>query len=408
MRAGVVALTAPTGALRFSHQAMATVFEIICTHADPAYARQAAWAAFDLLDRLEQELSRFLENSDLSRIHHLAPGESVRVNRWTMECLQLARLGYAETEGAFDISLGSGIDRLQLDPQHQMVRANAGGVRLDLGGIGKGYAVDRMAEVLMEWGVEQAVIHGGFSSALALEAPGGSEGWPLTMSVHDAPFTLLQARQRAFSASGTQKGDHIVDPAHRATGTGPAGGMGFRRRERPRGVLPECGHHNWLRYQPLSGRGGGNLLDGFSGSGCPCHRELLPEASRPGSVDCGSNRWNARDHALSGPDHPMMGIKMKPYWLLSVAAILALPAALPAQPKLEPVPIVLPKPGYEGTPPNFLNIPNMERPSVKDRAPFLAPAGVTNVAKGKKVTSSEKEPVVGDFAMVHRRRRCPD
>jgi thiamine biosynthesis lipoprotein len=205
-----VALTEVSGALRFSHQAMNAVFEIVCTHADPTYARQAAWAAFDVAGRLEQELSRFIENSDISRINSLAAGESVRVNRWTMECLQLARLAWAETAGAFDISLGSGLDTLSLDPPRLEVRATAAGVRLDLGGIGKGYAVDRMAEVLTEWGVERAVLHGGFSSVLALEAPVGCEGWPLTMSVCDA--AVIQAKRRAFSASGTQKGDHIKDP----------------------------------------------------------------------------------------------------------------------------------------------------------------------------------------------------
>jgi hypothetical protein len=67
--------------------------------------------------------------------------------------------------------------------------------------------------------------------------------------------------------------------------------------------------------------------------------------------------------------------------------------------KLAPLPIELPKPGYEGTPAN-LNIPNLEKLSVKERPPFLAPAGVTNVAKGKKVTSTEKDPVVGDLEMI--------
>lgn len=67
--------------------------------------------------------------------------------------------------------------------------------------------------------------------------------------------------------------------------------------------------------------------------------------------------------------------------------------------KLVPVPIELPKPGYEGTPAN-LNMSNLEKISVKERPPFLAPAGVTNIAKGKKVTSTEKDPVVGDLAMI--------
>lgn len=68
-------------------------------------------------------------------------------------------------------------------------------------------------------------------------------------------------------------------------------------------------------------------------------------------------------------------------------------------PKLVPAPIELPKPGLEGTPPNF-NIPNLEKPSSKARPPFLVPEGVTNVAKDKKVTSSEKEPLVGDMTMI--------
>ena len=67
--------------------------------------------------------------------------------------------------------------------------------------------------------------------------------------------------------------------------------------------------------------------------------------------------------------------------------------------KLVPLRIVLPKPGYEGTPEN-LDVPNLEKPLGKERAPFLAPAGVVNVAKGKKVSSSEKEPFVGDLSMV--------
>jgi thiamine biosynthesis lipoprotein len=201
------------GAHRFAHQAMATEFEIYCVHAGQEYAQQAAWAAFDLLDRMEGELSRFIENSDISRINSLAAGESVRVNRWTMECLEIAGLAYAETAGAFDISLGTGLDRLQLAPRLSTVRAIAKGVRLDLGGIGKGYAVDRMAEVLREWDIHEALIHGGCSSVLAMDPPPGFEGWPLTMSDPEgAPFGTVMARRRAFSASGIRKGDHILDP----------------------------------------------------------------------------------------------------------------------------------------------------------------------------------------------------
>jgi hypothetical protein len=67
--------------------------------------------------------------------------------------------------------------------------------------------------------------------------------------------------------------------------------------------------------------------------------------------------------------------------------------------KLEPIPIRLPQPLFEGTPQN-LRVPNLEKPRWKAREPFLAPAGVRNVARRKTVTSSDLEPVMGDLAML--------
>lgn len=203
-------------ALRFSHAAMATLFEIRCVHPDASYARQAAQAAFDLVDRLEQEQSRFVANSDVSRINHLSAGQGTRVSPSTMECLEIARRMYDVTGGAFDVSIGSGLLGLQLVPDGFVVHARADGVRLDLGGIGKGYAVDRVAELLEEWEVRHALVHGGFSSVLALEAPPERDGWPLTLSSpwgedHEV-LARLSARHKAVSASGTQKRDHIRDP----------------------------------------------------------------------------------------------------------------------------------------------------------------------------------------------------
>ena len=202
------------GAHRFSHAAMATVFEVHCAHADARYAAQGAQAAFDLVDRLEQELSRFVENSDISRVNHLAAGQAARVSPWTMECLQIAWHVHALTGGAFDAAIGSGLERLELDPDGFTVHASEGGAGLDLGGIGKGYAVDRMAEVLKEWEIPRALVHGGYSSVLALEPPPDREGWPLTLSApgNGGILARVWARRRAFSASGVRKGDHILDP----------------------------------------------------------------------------------------------------------------------------------------------------------------------------------------------------
>jgi len=194
---------------------MATVFEVHGAHPDERYAAQAAGAAFDLADGLERELSRFLPNSDIARVNRLSAGETTRVGPATAECLAIARHVFDLTGGAFDVSIGTGLPSLDLDPDGLRVRATKAGVRIDLGGIGKGYAVDRMAELLEEWGLERVLVHGGFSSVLALEPPAGQEGWSLTLSDPRAPTRVLarlSARQMALGASGVRKGDHLVDP----------------------------------------------------------------------------------------------------------------------------------------------------------------------------------------------------
>jgi hypothetical protein len=95
-----------------------------------------------------------------------------------------------------------------------------------------------------------------------------------------------------------------------------------------------------------------------------------------------------------------MNFRMK-YYSILVPAVGLFAAALYAQAqKMVPVPIEVPTPGYEGTPVNFKGIPNLEKEAVKARGPFLAPAGVKNVAEGKKVTSKEKNPLMGDLSMV--------
>jgi len=204
------------GLLRFAHGAMATIFEVYCFCDNGTYARQAADAAFSLVDRLEQEFSRFIENSDIARINALAPGESARVSPWTMECLLIARMAYRETGGAFDISIGSGFDDLELDADNFIVTARTEGAQLDLGGIGKGYAVDRISELLTEWEIQRTLIHGGQSSVLAMDPPADSSGWSLSFSMprkkKDATLVRLSACRQAFSGSGIQKTDHIIDP----------------------------------------------------------------------------------------------------------------------------------------------------------------------------------------------------
>src|SRR3990170_445606 len=89
------------GVRRFSPEAMATVFEVLAVHPDERYAAQAAQAAFDVVDRLERELSRFLPNSDVGRINRLGAGDRTRVGSSAMECLVIARHVLDLTGSAF-------------------------------------------------------------------------------------------------------------------------------------------------------------------------------------------------------------------------------------------------------------------------------------------------------------------
>jgi thiamine biosynthesis lipoprotein len=227
---------------RFTHAAMATTFEIIICNDNVNYARQASNAAFSELDRIEQELSRFIENSDITRINNLAAGQSLRIGLVAFECLKLSVQMYNRTNGAFDVTMGPFVDHwlakretahrpvqerldlaleqtgtnlIQLDENEHTVALLASPLHIDLGGIGKGYALEQMAEFLHEWSIDTALLHGGYSSVLALDPPAEMEGWPLTLSNpsnRKQTLARLSLRRRAVSGSGLLKGPHIIDP----------------------------------------------------------------------------------------------------------------------------------------------------------------------------------------------------
>jgi len=238
------------GIRRFSHEAMATTFELLIvyptggrlTTEDERYAGQAAAAAFDQVDRLECELSRFLENSDVTRINNLPANQPLQLGLDTFECLKIAERVYSQTNGAFDITIGTllkcwrnddgsprnpspkeidvarmrtGTNLIQLNEAEHTITLSASPVQIDLGGIGKGYAVDRVAELLRDWSIDVALISGGYSSVLALDAPPGKKGWPLTMTNPAGDKEILARpflKNGALSGSGVQKGGHIIDP----------------------------------------------------------------------------------------------------------------------------------------------------------------------------------------------------
>lgn len=220
---------------RFNHQAMGTTFELMIAGEKEEYARQVARAVFDQIDRLETLFSRFNPCSEIGQINKLFPGESVRVGIEVFECLHLAQYIRAQTEAAFDINYASGkvtrnapaAFKLEQVREGFLVRipvgqkaGSLGGIELDLGGIGKGYALDKSIEILSEWEVKRALLHAGTSTAYALGDPPDAKqedkGWPVGIG---GVWKCAQAprkyylKGRALSGSGTEvKGEHVINP----------------------------------------------------------------------------------------------------------------------------------------------------------------------------------------------------
>jgi len=199
----------------FNHHAMATQFQVRIAGEDKTYAAQVAQTAFALLDGLESQLSRFRADSDISQIAQLAPGESVRVSEPVFACLKLAASMELATRGAFSITAAA--LRSQPSPprwtlQNFFVRCDSGRPEFDLGAIGKGFALDRLAELLREWSCPAFLLVAGGSSILAGEAPADRPGWSCGLGEDDSPCRYW-LKNASLSGSGLAvKGKHILDP----------------------------------------------------------------------------------------------------------------------------------------------------------------------------------------------------
>lgn len=210
---------------RFTHKAMATLYEILIEYDDKVYAEQAAKAVFDEIDRLEEGLSRFLPNSEISMINNLKSGDKLLLSEDTLECLIQSQKLFEITNGAFDISVGSHKENWNEQiPLHQKfeikelehtITVLSEDLNIDLGGIGKGYALDKICDLLLEWDVSNAFIHGGGSSVKSIGSLNKFKGWPITLSNPNNPKQTLAdilIKDFSISASGIKKGDHIFNP----------------------------------------------------------------------------------------------------------------------------------------------------------------------------------------------------
>lgn len=235
---------------KFAHQAMSTVFEVMLVSDDAQVAESAAYSAFQKVDRLEEQISRFLDVSEVAMIAQLKPGDTYRVSPETLDLLMIATQVCAATNGAFDVTVGAvmdalrevkhrwgglteqeresalaacGMNRLVIDTENLLVAVKpdrmgrATPLELDFGAVGKGYALDMACGLLADdLGFTDFLIHGGTSTVVARGSMGdGREGWPVGVGGDwraRAGLDAVRLRDGALSGSGFEvKGAHVID-----------------------------------------------------------------------------------------------------------------------------------------------------------------------------------------------------
>jgi thiamine biosynthesis lipoprotein len=213
---------------------MACRFEILLPGERPDWL-PAARTALNLADRLEARLTVFRDTSEISHINRSAADQPVRVHPGLFQLLQRAAALHVSTDGAFDITSTPlsrcwgflrregrvptdeaiararalvGMRLVALDEERETVRFARPGVELNLGGIGKGFALDLMAAKLERLGVEHALLSAGSSSIRAIGADRG--GWPVNLRPRLADGTVARIRLRGTAMGTSGAGEQYV------------------------------------------------------------------------------------------------------------------------------------------------------------------------------------------------------
>jgi FAD:protein FMN transferase len=242
---------APLARFEFDRPEMGLPFHLALYAPSPETARDHAEAAFARISELNGILTDYDDNSELSRLSKASGGPPVHVGPDLWNVLARAREISKAGDGAFDITVGplvqvwkrarrqrelpapavieaakakSGWTHLTLDPERRTARLDLKGMRLDPGGIAKGYALDEAAKVLHARGVKSFLVSGGGDMVVG-DAPPGHKGWRIALGVFDttpAPpprFVLLHNYALLTSGDQFQRAEingvrysHIVDP----------------------------------------------------------------------------------------------------------------------------------------------------------------------------------------------------
>lgn len=236
--------------IRLATRAMACEFAVIM-NPGPAEQVNPASAALDLIHELEAQLTVYRDDSEMSRINQQAAQQSIAVEPQLFDLLLQARQLTLDTGGCFDPTSGplidlwrtcrqvvrlptdneiaqqkqlTGIDQIEFDEPNHQLSYKQPGVEINLGGIGKGYALDRAGQMLLDNHLDNWLFHGGNSSLLARGHHNALDGWPVGIRNPLFPKQRLATvllRDCALSTSGTgvqhvriagRRFGHILDP----------------------------------------------------------------------------------------------------------------------------------------------------------------------------------------------------
>jgi thiamine biosynthesis lipoprotein len=223
--------------------AMGTVLEITLVASDEATARAAIERCYEEIERLERILTTWREDGELARLNARAGRGAQQASPELIGILLDARGFERETDGAFDVTVGplmrlwrdaevrgappdeaalararalTGGQRIEIDPRQATVALPAGAA-IDLGGIAKGWALDRLGELLRSAGLDRALLNFGGSSLLALGRPTDRPEWRVqvgegpVLNLRNVSVSVSESFGQSFEIAGERFG-HIVDP----------------------------------------------------------------------------------------------------------------------------------------------------------------------------------------------------
>jgi thiamine biosynthesis lipoprotein len=273
---------------------MATRFELVLHGENPIALRAAGEEVLNEIDRLEAQLSLFRSSSEVAHLNARAAYEPVRVTPSLFSLLEHAQRLSRETDGAFDITVAPlvhcwgflgghgrhpsteevaaararvGMQWVELDRAACSVRFAREGVMLDLGAIGKGYAIEQAVELLREAGVTSALVHGGTSSVYGLGHPPDAPSWKVAVGGLPEDFQSVAATGSAILAPRGSPFDPSTVPI--AT---------VELRDESLGVSGVFG--KWFQE---SGRTRGHVIDPRTGE--PVNRALVAAVILPSATE---------------------------------------------------------------------------------------------------------------------------